>query len=181
MDTFFQDRIQRLTEALNNNATSSEEKSDLSTQLYIYKEVQEQYEWYSKTAEEKQATRIIDLASARKNNMRSVDTLEASMLLYSQITISYPFILCLIRQHLDVSNLLSLCEKEQHLVDYTRYPKAHVTLEEVEASFSPYFNQKDKLHPIFFKEATEQIDKLYSAFCRTIETSERNRRTGPIE
>jgi hypothetical protein len=146
-------------------------KKHLSVEEAVYRRIRDEIEFQSLSPSEKQAKRINSLASCRKTHAdcsRKLLTIQ----IYDTITVSMPYL-----KVLNHGNRLSLigelCLKELNLIDDNQLGdvKKHVTKEEIEEAFKPYFETITPFKMDMLKECYEKMENLYYELLKLNENS----------
>lgn len=155
------DAINHKLEQIKKNSLLSDQNETLEYSIYL--EVKEMFEWYTKTAIEKQAFRISLLKSLRLRKSANEDKLSSVIILYSRINESLPYIYSI--KELDLTELIDLCNKEIKLIDREQSMFfEHVSYSEFQLAFSKFLNKEIDMNNILDRETIEAIHKLYDCF-----------------
>ena len=145
-------------------------KQHLSVEEAVYRRIKSEIEFQSLSSVEKQSKRIEYLASCRKANGNCENKLK-TICIYDTITTSMPY-LKVLNLNRRLSLLEDLCNKELNLIDDNPLGevKKHVSKEEIEEAFKPYFETIKPFKMDILKECYEKIENLYNELLKIAES-----------
>jgi hypothetical protein len=154
---------------------SAEEKQSYQYRIDAFSEVENWITWRLKSSDEKQITRIRELAT-----MRKIDALptfikgqEKMINLYGCLKSTSIYIEALHTSTLD--NLKIFCEELMNLIDFKprSFSKNYPTISEINEAFKPYFEitKPAKGNGNMFEECYEKIELLYNELMKLHETA----------
>lgn len=146
--------------------------NDLNAQITAWRRLKEELEHQSLSSFEKQAKRISFLASCRKVDGDSENRLR-TILIYETIVISMLYVKVLNRNNI-LSRIEEICLQELNIIDEdpSGEIEKHISRDEIEAAFKPYFEKIQSHKYDMLRECYEKIEYLYTELMKLHEFEE---------
>ncbi len=166
---YFEKSLAELQQHLNNSDVNAYKKEKLKIRIELTKELQENLDWQIKNPIQKQALRIQNLVTIRKNEapLHLIKNQELIIKFCDLISVNIPYIEAL--ENIDttiIKPILDLCNSYRLKIDFAgpNYIGNLPDTQEIEKAFGSFNKIEPPSKCEMFKESLQKIGHLYKEF-----------------